>query len=124
MDFLSSQQSRKQRKAHFQAPFHRRRKMMGANLSTELRVKLKRRTLPVRKGDKVEIMRGDFKGHIGKVTEVNLKKMRIYVEGVTLTKTAGKEVLYPIHPSKVQIIEAELKDPKRKKIIERVGGSG
>ncbi|MCS4541582.1 MAG: 50S ribosomal protein L24 [Euryarchaeota archaeon] len=119
---MKAQQPRKQRKALFQAPMHRRRKIMSTNLSPELREKFKRRSLPVRKGDKIKILRGDFRGHIGKITEVDLKKMRIYVEGVTSAKTGGREVQYPIHPSNVQILEAELKDPMRKKIIERVGG--
>ncbi|MBC7119559.1 MAG: 50S ribosomal protein L24, partial [Methanobacteriaceae archaeon] len=62
-----SKQPRKQRKFLHNAPLHIRHKIMSANLSKELREEYNRRSLPVRKGDKVEIMRGDFKGHQGKI---------------------------------------------------------
>jgi len=119
---LNSKQPRKQRKFLYNAPLHLRQKMMSAPLSRELREKYKIRNLPVRVGDKVRIMRGDFKGHEGKVVEVDLKRYRIYVEGATLRKTNGTEVFYPIHPSNVMIIELNLDDEKRKKIIERRAG--
>lgn len=119
---ISSKQPRKQRKFLYNAPLHVRQKLMSAPLSRELREKYKVRNLPVRVGDKVRIMRGDYKGHEGKVVEVDLKRYRIYVEGATLRKTNGTEVFYPIHPSNVMIIELNLEDEKRKKIIERRPG--
>ncbi|BAA30882.1 124aa long hypothetical 50S ribosomal protein L24 [Pyrococcus horikoshii OT3] len=119
---MNSKQPRKQRKFLYNAPLHVRQKMMSAPLSKELREKYKVRNLPVRVGDKVRIMRGDFKGYEGKVVEVDLKRYRIYVEGVTLRKVNGTEVFYPIHPSNVMIIELNLDDEKRKKIIERRAG--
>lgn len=64
-------------------------------------------------------MRGDFKGVEGKVVEVDLKRYRIHVEGVTHKKTNGTEVFYPLHPSNVMIVELNLEDEKREKIIER-----
>jgi large subunit ribosomal protein L24 len=114
-----SRQPRKQRKAFFNAPLHIRQKMMAAPLSPELREKYGIRSLPVRKGDKVRIMRGDFKGHEGRVVKVDLKRMRIYVDGVTIKRSDGTPVFRPIHPSNVMIIELDLSDEYRKKIIER-----
>ncbi len=100
-------------------PLHKRQKLVSATLSKELRKKFGKRSLPIRKGDTVKIMRGDFKGHKGKVERVNLKKLKIYVHGATVTKADGSEKLYPIHPSNVKIIKASMNDSKRKKIIER-----
>jgi len=100
-------------------PLHKRQKLVSAPLSKSLRKKFGKRSLPVRKGDTVEVMRGDFKGHKGKVEKVNLKKLRIYVQGVTITKSDGSEKHYPIHPSNVRIIKAQMNDGKRKKIVER-----
>ena len=114
-----SRQPRKQRKAFFNAPLHVRQKMMSAPLSPELREKYGIRNLPVRKGDKVRIMRGDFKGHEGKVVKVDLRRMKIYVEGVTIKRSDGTPVFRPIHPSNVMIIELDLSDEYRKSIIER-----
>ena len=117
----ASKQPRKQRRAYFQAPLHKRQKLMSAPLSRELREKYGVRRLPIRKGDKVRIMRGDFKGHEDKVVRVDLKRYVIYVDGVTLTKADGTPVFRPIHPSNVMIIELNLDDPWRRKILERRG---
>ena len=69
-----SKKPRKQRKFLKLAPLHIRRKMIAAHLSKELREKYKRRSIPVRKGDEVKIMRGEFKGMIGKIVKVDTKK--------------------------------------------------
>jgi large subunit ribosomal protein L24 len=103
----------------FQAPLHIRRKFMTAPLSDELVEKYGIKRLPVRKGDKVRIMRGEFTGVEGKVIRVDLRKMRIYVEGVTRQRMDGTPVFVPIHPSKVMIIELDLSDQKRKELIEK-----
>ncbi len=117
-----SRQSRKQRKAYFNAPLHARQKMVSATLSPELREKYGVRSLPVRKGDKVRVMRGDFRGHEGKVVKVDLRKYRIFIDGVTIKKADGTPVFRPIHPSNVMIVELDLSDKHRKKIIERKAG--
>ncbi|NOZ82197.1 MAG: 50S ribosomal protein L24 [Euryarchaeota archaeon] len=116
---MSSRQPRKQRKQLFNAPMHRRQKMVCAHLSRELREEYGRRSLPVRKGDKVRVLRGDFKGHEGLVERVDLKRMRIFVTGVTVQKSDGTERLYPLHPSNVEIVKLELRDEERKEVLER-----
>ncbi|MFN7106472.1 MAG: 50S ribosomal protein L24 [Pyrobaculum sp.] len=85
----------------------------------ELQKKLGIKRLPVRRGDSVMILRGDFKGVSGKVVRVDLKKVRIYVEGATRTNSRGQTVYHPIHPSKVMITEVDTSDKVRQKIIER-----
>lgn len=106
-------QPRKQRKALYTAPLHIRRKIMSANLSKDLRADIGKRSLPIRVGDKVQVVRGDFKGHEGKVESIDAKKYKVTVEGVTLSKPDGNAVLLPIHPSNLMIIEADLKDERR-----------
>ncbi len=119
MALTCSKQPRKQRFHLFNAPYHVRQKFMTAPLSPELREKMGIRRLPVRKGDTVRIMRGDWKGHEGKVVRVSLKKMRIYVEGVTMKRADGTPRYYPIHPSNVMIVKLDLSDKRRLEIIER-----
>ncbi|HDM22621.1 MAG: 50S ribosomal protein L24 [Methanomicrobia archaeon] len=114
-------QRRKQRKMYFNAPLHKRQKFMSAHLSKELREKYGIRSLPVRKGDKVRVLRGDYIFSEGKVMKVDLKRTRIFIEKVTREKTDGTEVNIPFHPSNVEIIELDLKDEERAKIIERRG---
>jgi large subunit ribosomal protein L24 len=49
----------KQRKMVFRAPDHRRQKLFASPLSPEQKAAHGIRTIPVRKGDTVRIMRGD-----------------------------------------------------------------
>ncbi len=48
-----------------------------------------------------------------------MRKMRIYVENATLKKPSGETVYYPIHPSKVMIVELDTSDKRRLEAIER-----
>ena len=109
----------KQRKRLYTAPLHIRYKLLAAPLAPELREKYGFRSLPVRVGDKVQVLRGDFKGFEGKVLSVNRKKFRITIEGITREKVDGTTINVPIHPSKVMITELNLDDRWRRKIIER-----
>ena len=93
--------------------------MMAAPLSEELQDKYGITTLPVKVKDKVLILRGDFAYTKGEVTEVDLKRMRLYIDGVTIEKTDGTERFYPVHPSNVVITDLNLKDDRRSRIIER-----
>lgn len=112
-------QPRKQRKALYNAPLHVKRRRITASLSDELREEYGRRSLGIRKGDTVELLRGDFMGHKGKVDKVYLKTGRIYVEGVTVQKADGSDRFYPVHPSNVMLVKLEMKDEKREKAAGR-----
>ena len=109
----------KQRKMMFNAPAHIRHKLMAAPLSSELAASKGAKTLPVRKGDTVRILRGDNKGFEGKVSRVDLKTYRIYLEGLTREKVDGTNIFLAVHPSKVQIRNLNLDDKWRKEILER-----
>ena len=110
---------KKQRKRMFNAPAHIRHKLMSAPLSHELTASKGAKTLPVRKGDTILIKRGDNKGFEGKISRVDLKAYRIYIEGLTREKVDGTNIFLPIHPSKVEIRSLNLDDKWRKKILER-----
>lgn len=112
-------QPRKQRKRLFQAPLHRRYKQFSAHLSAELKASHNTRSVPVRVGDTVKIMRGDRKGFEGKVTRVDRQKYRIFVEGITREKVDGSTIPIPLHPSKVMITHLNLDDKWRKQALKR-----
>lgn len=116
-----SSKPRKQRKFLYTAPLHIKRNILASHLSKELREKYKRRSLPLRKNDEVQVMRGMFRGKTGKVAKVNYKKYRIYIEGITRKRTVGTEAQVPFHPSKVKIINLYLNDKMRQKMLERKG---
>lgn len=110
---------RKQRKLLHNAPAHLRHKLMAAPLSPQLTASKSVKTLPVRKGDTVRIMRGDNKGFEGKISRVDLKNYRIYLEGLTREKVDGTTIFLPVHPSKVMIKNLNLNDKWRKAIVRR-----
>jgi len=109
----------KQRKRLYNAPAHLRHKFMAAPLSQELISSKGAKTLPVRKGDTVRIMRGDHKGFEGKVSRIDLKRYRIFIEGLTREKVDGTNIFVSVHPSKVMIRNLNLDDKWRKGIVER-----
>lgn len=115
----SSGQRRKQRKYGYNAPLHIKHKFMSAHLSKELMKKYKIRNLPLRKGDTVKIVRGNFKNQTGKVEKIFLKKTRVYVEGAQIVKKSGSKIFYPIHPSNLIITILNLDDKRRQKTIQR-----
>ena len=114
-----SKQRRKQRKYTYNAPLHIKHKFMSAHLSKELMKKYGTRNLPLRKGDIVKIVRGNFRNHLGKIERVFLKKTRVYVEGAQIIKRGGSKVFYPLHPSNLIITTLNLEDKRRQKIIQR-----
>ncbi len=116
-EWKSSKQPRKQRKYRYNAPLHVRRKFLSAHLSKELREKLGRRSLEIRKGDRVQVMRGQYRGIVGKVDSVSLKKLKVYLENVRRKKADGKEMLVPLDPSNLMIVEMA-EDEKRLKVVE------
>ena len=91
--------------------------MMKSRLSKELTKKYGRRNLGIRKGDRVKIVRGNFKAHTGKIERVLTKKMKVYVEGIQLIKRDGNKAYYPLHPSNLIITELNLDDKKRVKSL-------
>lgn len=116
---VKSSKPRKQRKFLYNAPLHTRHRMMAGHLSEELSKKYNRRSLPIRKKDTVKIMRGKYKGKEGEVTSVNLKKYKIYINGIIVRKSNGKEAFVPIHPSNCMIIDVYLEDRMRREILAR-----
>ena len=114
-----SKKPRKQRKFLYTAPLHIRRKLIAAHLSKELREKYGVRSLPLRKGDEVEVMRGRFKKRTGRVARIDTKKYKVYVDGIMIRRTDGTERQAALHPSNLKIIKLALEDKKRLKVLER-----
>jgi large subunit ribosomal protein L24 len=105
ISWKSSKQPRKQRKYAAKAPLHIKNRFLSVMLSKDLRKKYSQRNLRVRKDDSVKIMRGKFKKKTGKILGVDVKKTRVYIDGIQQKKKDGSKVNIPFHPSKLQIIE-------------------
>lgn len=120
---VESRKPRAQRRAMANAPHHRRRKFLSAPLSDDLRAKYGLRSLPVRKGDTVRVMRGDFSGIEGKVIRVDRERARVFVEGITRESVSGEAKNVPIHASKVLITSLDLSDKWRAEALEARAGA-
>jgi large subunit ribosomal protein L24 len=108
----------KQRKSLFKAPYHMRNKIMSVKLIPDLAVEYGCKRLPVRKGDNVVVISGEFKDTEGKVLKINRKDYTLTVKELVVEKADGSEFNVPIHYSNVMIVKLE-KDKWRDKIIER-----
>jgi len=111
--WVSSKQPRRQRKYRHNAPLHVRSRFLNAHLSKGLREKYKTRSLRVRTGDEVEIMRGSFAGKKAKITSVDVKRTRVVLEGITRGKKDGSKVNVFFDPSNLTIFTVNSDDRKR-----------
>jgi len=114
-----SAKPRKQRKFVRTAPLHIRRKMIASHLQADIRKQYGVRSLPLRKGDEVTVMRGKFRKRSGKVSRINTDKYLVYVEGVVVKRTDGTERQAGLHASNLMITRLNLDDKRRAASIER-----
>ena len=127
---MSSIQPRKQRLARYTAPYHRRHREMSAPIDRGLRERqLSRgfmypRAMPVRKGDRVMIVRGEGKSKSAtKIAKIDRKGRKVYVEGFTYFKSDGTELQRPIDASNLVIINPDWSDIRRRNLLTRVNES-
>lgn len=107
-----------ERKKYYSEKLHKKKKRVHAHLSKDLRGKLKKKTrsLQIRKGDTVKVMRGSKKGKEAKVSRVNTVRKKIYLEGVSVTNARAKEMPVALEPSNLLLVGLE-STPERKKIF-------
>jgi len=92
---------------------------MSAPLSKELVQKYNVKSMPVRKDDEVQVVRGHYKGQqVGKVIQVYRRKWVIHIERIQRDKANGATVYVGIDPSKVVVVKLKM-NKDRKKILER-----
>ena len=120
----TSTKPRKQRKWRANAPLHMKKRMVSAHLNSALMTEYNVRSLPVRKGDTVKVLRGnkDFRASEAKVASVDLKSCKIIVENVTIPKADGTQKQKPVDPSDVVLTKLDLSDPWRKEKLDSLKG--
>ena len=87
----------------FKATMQTRSKQLGANLSKDLQKKYGKKSARVVEGDSVTILRGEFKGVDGKVSNISTSKSSVAIEGVKKEKTKGDKFDVYIHTSNLVI---------------------
>ena len=109
-----STQPRKERKTLYNLPVHKNRARIAAHLDEPLLLKYNTRSITLRKGDTVRIMRGEFAGTSGKVLDVNTRTGKVTVDGVTVSKAKATQVARPLDPSNLVVTKLDLTDPRRR----------
>ncbi|MBI3640232.1 MAG: 50S ribosomal protein L24 [Thaumarchaeota archaeon] len=102
----------------YQAPHHFKSKQLGSMLSKELQEKYHKHSVRVVEGDNVKVMRGEFKGIEGKVTQVSSEKNGVAIEGIKREKLKGGNVDLYIHTSNLMITNLNLEDKWRQNRLE------
>jgi large subunit ribosomal protein L24 len=102
----------------YQAPHHFKSKQLGSMLSKELQEKYHKHSARVVEGDNVKVMRGEFKGIEGKVTQVSSEKNGVAIEGIKREKLKGGSVDLYIHTSNLMITSLNLEDKWRQNRLE------
>ena len=114
---VSSKSPSKQRKKLYASPIHANKKRLKCRLDEFLQEEYGLRSLVVKTGDLVKIMRGQFRDTEGKVIRVDYKDVEVFLDNATVTKADGKEVNIPVHPSNLMLVKLEM-DDERKQLIE------
>lgn len=122
-----SKKPRKQRAFIHSLSLHLAQKRLSIHASKALREETKKRSWPAKKQDTVLVLRGEHAGKGGKITKVDYKTGRVFVEKIVRKKTDGKEILVPLHASNLLLTELNKEDQarfgkkpaKEKKIIQQ-----
>ena len=141
---MASKKPGKQRRQGSAAPLPLKRQRIRASLVTAAPELQANRTVTVRVGDEVEVVRGDFgspnsiktesrgkrlgqsRGRSGvkaKVASVDTERALVYVDGMTSSTADGKEEGVPIRASNIVVTSLFDGDQLRiKRLLERAGG--
>lgn len=113
MNKVRSSKPKKQRRFHYHKPLHRKQQSLAAHLDKRLSQQLRTRSIPLRKGDHVKVLRGTKKGTSGKITAVDYKKGVVFVDKLVRKKASGEEIPLPVHASNLLVTELDKSDAKR-----------
>jgi len=116
-----SKQPKKQRKALFTYQNHQRSKLLSTRVADFVRDEYGIRTLPLRVGDGVKVVTGEFKNFEGEVMEIT-KNQRAKIKEATFDKADGTQFHPAIHISNLVITKfakEKKMDPWRASMIDR-----
>ncbi|WP_428324253.1 50S ribosomal protein L24 [Nitrosopumilus sp.] len=97
----------------YRASYQTKSKQLGSALSKDLHKKYGKRSVRVVEGDSVTIVRGEFKGVDGKVSEVSTEKSSVAIEGIKKEKTKGDKFDVFIHTSNLLVTSLNTEDKWR-----------
>jgi large subunit ribosomal protein L24 len=107
---VNSKQPRKQRKALYNYSIHQRSKLFSTRVADFLREEYGIKKLPLRVGDQVRVVKGEFEDFEGEVIEI-VSNQRVKVKECVFEKTDGTQFHPAIHVSNVII--TKFKDERK-----------
>ena len=110
---VKSSKPKKQRKFFHEMGLHKKQKSVSSTLSKSLRKSMGKRSLPLRKGDRVKVLRGKNRKFEGKVLRVDYIKMQVFLEKLVRKKSDGTEKPIPLHASNMMIVDLDKSDVRR-----------
>ncbi|MDP2973944.1 MAG: 50S ribosomal protein L24 [Candidatus Diapherotrites archaeon] len=110
---IESSKPKKQRKYLYSKPLHKRQKDLSGHLSKKLRQALGKRSLQLRKGDTVRVMKGAKRNSEGKIMSVDYKKSTVCIEKLTRKKTDGTEIPLPVKACNLLVTDVDRSDSRR-----------
>lgn len=102
----------------YRATFNTRSKQLTSHLSNELKKKYSKKSVRVVEGDSVKIIRGEFKGVDGKISQISTHKNSVAIEGIKKEKTKGDKFDVYIHTSNLLVTGLNTDDKWRIKKLE------
>jgi large subunit ribosomal protein L24 len=102
----------------YQASLFTKSKLLCSHLSKDLQQKYSKTSIRVTEGDTVRVMRGEYKGVSGKITQVSTEKNGVAVEGIKKEKLKGGNLDVFIHTSNLLVTDLNTEDKWRQNRLE------
>lgn len=102
----------------YRATYTRRSKQIGSHLSEDLRKKYGKRSIRITVGDTVKVIRGEYRGVDGKVSQISSQANSVAIEGIKKEKAKGDKFDVFIPASNVIVTNLNLDDHWRKSKLE------
>jgi large subunit ribosomal protein L24 len=114
---ISPRSPRRQRRAVYTATTFERRRRMTVPLSRELRARFHLRSVPLRKGDTVRVMRGSYVGREERVAKIDRRAYSVTLDNVTLKSGEEKLKPLPVRTNHLLIVRLNLADAWRRQSL-------
>lgn len=112
-EWKSSSDPQKQRKYRENAPYHIRKKFLSAHLADHIAELFGTTSLPVREGDRAEVMRGDWAGMEGTIDRIDYSDYSVYISGIERERVDTSDAKIALDPSNIKLTKLNVDDDLR-----------
>ncbi|MCJ7429285.1 MAG: 50S ribosomal protein L24 [Candidatus Nanohaloarchaeota archaeon QJJ-5] len=112
-EWKASSDPQKQRKYRRNAPYHIRKKFLSAHLADHVAEIFGTTSLPVREGDRAEVMRGDWAGMEGTIDRIDYSDYSVYISGIERERVDTSDAKIALDPSNLKLTKLNVDDDQR-----------